>query len=86
MDYKETVKKYIIKNFMFGSTEFLENFNYDTSFMESGVLDSTGFLELVNHLEEIYKIEIKEEDLVPENFDTIENINKYLSNRLSSVK
>ena len=44
------------------------------SLLDSGVVDSTGVLELVAFLEQSFGIEVKDADMVPENLDTIDNI------------
>jgi acyl carrier protein len=46
----------------------------NASLIESGIIDSTGVFELVGFLEEQYAIRIEEDDLVPENLDSIDNI------------
>jgi len=50
----------------------------DSSFLEEGVIDSTGVLELVGFLEENYEIKVEDEELIPENLDSIQNICAYL--------
>jgi acyl carrier protein len=45
-----------------------------SSLIESGIIDSTGVLELVGYLEEQYGININDDELVPENLDSIDNI------------
>ncbi len=51
------------------------------SLIETGVMDSTGVLELVEYLEITFNIKIKDEELVPENLETIENIIKFLQTK-----
>jgi acyl carrier protein len=74
-DPKATIKNFIIENFLFGNDEGL---NEDTSFLEEGIIDSTGVLELVTYIEEEFAIKIDDEDLIPENLDSINNIAAYL--------
>lgn len=78
----ETVKNYIVQNFLFGDGSQLEN---NTSFLQSGIIDSTGILELINFLEETYKIKINDDELIPENLDTIDNIVRFLERKPSSL-
>jgi acyl carrier protein len=75
VSYLETVREYVIEDFLFGDASQLQE---DTSFLESGIIDSTGILELINFIEEKYNIRVDEEDLVPENFDSLKNIVQYL--------
>ena len=74
-DPKATIKNFIIENFLFGNDEGL---NEDTSFLDEGIIDSTGVLELVTYIEEEFAIKIDDEDLIPENLDSINNIAAYL--------
>ena len=79
MSYLETIRDYVIENFLFGDASQLEN---DTSFLDRGIIDSTGILELINFIEETYDIRVDDEELVPENFDSLKNIVQYLERTL----
>lgn len=79
MNYIDEVRDYVIESFLFGESEKLED---DNSFLASGVVDSTGILELVNFLEENYGITIADEELVPENLDSLQNIDSFLKRKL----
>ena len=59
MEVAETIRQFIIDNFLFEEDENLKN---DTSFLENGIIDSTGILELVTFLEETYGISVEDED------------------------
>jgi acyl carrier protein len=80
MDHVEVVKKFIIENFLFGEGERLKD---DTSFLNSDIIDSTGILELVAFLEETYDISIEDEEMVPENIDSLINISSFLTRKLN---
>ena len=54
----------------------------DESLIESGVVDSTGLLELVSFVETRYGLQIPDEDLLPENFETLANISAYITARV----
>lgn len=75
---QEKIRHFIVENFLFGDDEGLDN---DTSFLETGVIDSTGILELVTFLDETFNIEIDDEELLPENLDSINNIVAFLSRK-----
>jgi len=79
---KEIIRKYIVENFLFGEDDGL---NDDTSLLEKRIIDSTGILELVAFLEKEFSIRIKDEELLPENLDSIDNIYHYLSGKKSAV-
>ncbi|HPA16086.1 MAG TPA: acyl carrier protein [Desulfobacterales bacterium] len=78
-DMKNKVKEFIIENFLFGNANGLRD---DTSFLEEGIIDSTGILELINFLEENFSITVKDEELIPENLDSINNVNAYLARKM----
>ena len=82
MNYVETVKAFIIENFLFGDSEKLKE---DTSFLESGIVDSTGILELVAFIEETFGIRMADEELIPENLDSISNVVNYLQKKMESL-
>jgi len=78
-DPKGIIRMFIIENFLFGNAEGLMD---DTSFLENGIIDSTGVLELVNFLEEEFSIKVEDEELVPENLDSINNVSAYLQKKI----
>ncbi len=81
-DIKRDVSAYLAHNFMMGrrSTELTD----DVSLIERSVLDSTGFLELIAFLEETYGIHVADEEMRPENLDSLRNIDRYVRNKLAS--
>lgn len=83
MSYTTTVKEFIIENFLFGDDSQLQE---DISFLDSGIIDSTGILELVSFLEETYDISIGDEELLPENLDSFKNISKFLKTKLNGER
>ena len=78
-DLKSKIREFIIENFLFGKADGLKD---DTSFLEEGIIDSTGVLELVTFLEEEFSITIEDEELIPENLDSIDNVNGYLGTKM----
>ncbi|OEU51707.1 MAG: acyl carrier protein [Desulfobacterales bacterium C00003106] len=73
------IRAFIIENFLFGKDD---GFKDDTSFLDDGIIDSTGVLELVNFLEEEFSISVQDEELVPENLDSINNVVAYLETKI----
>ena len=78
---KEKIKTFIVENFLFGSEDGLKD---ETSFLEEGIIDSTGILELVTFLEEKFSITIEDEELVPENLDSINNVTAFLERKIET--
>jgi acyl carrier protein len=79
-DWKKQIREFIIENFLFGNANGLKD---ETSFLEEGIIDSTGVLELVTFLEENFDIQVADEELIPENLDSINNVTNYLERKIS---
>ena len=75
---KTKIRSFIVENFLFGDDNGLKE---DISFLDEGIIDSTGVLELVTYLEEEFEIEVEDEELIPENLDSINNIAAYLEGK-----
>ncbi len=73
------VREFILLNFVLADEALAEHDNL----IETGILDSTGLLELVLFLEETFAIAIPQEDLLPEWFETIARITDYVATRLA---
>jgi len=79
MNLKEQIRNFIQENFILENPEDLVD---DESMLEKGIIDSTGVLELVAFIESTYEIKVEDEELIPENLDSIENIVSYLQRKL----
>jgi len=75
----QQVRSFIIENYLFDPDSTLLN---EDSFLQTGVLDSTGILELVAFLEEQYGVTVVEGELMPENLDSIDNTIAYLARKM----
>jgi acyl carrier protein len=78
------LRQYVIDNFLFG--EGGSELKNEDSFMERGIIDSTGVLELVAFLEEKFQVNVEDEDLIPANLDSINNLLLYLKKKQSLKK
>jgi acyl carrier protein len=78
MECKPKLVEFFKENFM---VNLKGDFCDDDSFLENGIIDSTGVLELVMFLEETYNIKVDDEEIVPDNLDSINNIKKYLQRK-----
>lgn len=76
----QKLRAFVIENYLFGEEGKLEN---DDSFLESGIIDSTGVLELVRFLEATFNIKVADEELIPDNLDSINKIVSFLQGKLS---
>ena len=73
---ESTVREFIVNNFLFGQDG--AELTDDASLLELGIIDSTGVLELVSFLEGGYQFKIDDEELVPENLDSIRNLSRFI--------
>ena len=77
--YENEIRRFIADRFLFGDDTKLA---VDDSLLEAGIVDSTGILELINHIEEKYGIKVADDELVPENLDTIASIAAFLGRKI----
>ena len=75
---RNEVKSFIVDKFLFGTAGRLSD---DTPLLEQHIVDSTGVLEIVTFLEEKYGIRVEDEELVPENLNSIESISRFAENK-----
>jgi acyl carrier protein len=73
------LRQFIADNFLFAREVEVTD---DTSFLETGVIDSTGMLEIISFLEQEYGISIDTQELIPENLDSVNRIVAYLERKL----
>ena len=76
---RDKIRAFIMENFLFGNDQGL---NDDISFLDEGIIDSTGILELVSFLEEEFSISVEDEEILPENLDSIKNVVAYLGRKI----
>ena len=75
----EDVQDFVVKNFLFGQQNALAP---DESLLERGILDSTGVLELIAFLEEHYAIKVEDDDVTPDNLDSVARISDFVSRKI----
>ncbi len=78
-DVKKTVRQYILENFLMGDAGV--KLTDDQSFLDHHIIDSTGFIELVTFLETTYGIQIKDDEMIPENLDSLDNIARFIGSK-----
>jgi acyl carrier protein len=71
-DVRRCLKEYIVGNFMSSAED--KSLREDVSLLEEGIMDSTGVLDLVMFIEETFGIQVKDEELVPENLDSVDKL------------
>lgn len=79
MTAREQIREYVAANFMFSDNGY--SLPDDASFLEEGIVDSTGVLELVMFVEETFGIVVEDQEIVPENFDSVSRLAAYVQQK-----
>lgn len=79
MSIKNEIKSFILKNYLF--TDDDAALADGDSLMQKGVVDSTGILELIMHVEETYGVKVLDEEMVPENLDSVTAISAFVERK-----
>ncbi len=77
-DTKDKIKKFIVETFLYGNAEGLKD---DISLIEEGITDSRGVFELIRYLEKTFSVRVEDEEILPENLDSIQNIAQFLETK-----
>jgi len=79
----QSVQDFVNDNFLFG--QGIESLGESTSFLDEGIIDSTGVLELVMFLEDSFLISVEDEELVPDNLDSIDRLVSFVERKLEEL-
>jgi acyl carrier protein len=77
-DIKAAVRQFLLDNFVMGGKVVIAD---DTSFMKGHILDSTGFIELITFVEDTYNIKVEDQEMLPSNFDSLNNVEGYIGRK-----
>lgn len=83
INIKRKLNAFIRNEFLSGDKDFVLN-DHD-SFLEKGVIDSTGVLELVDYIEETFGIKIDDEELIPDNLDSLDKLTNFITEKIGYV-
>jgi len=81
MTIEEQIRQYVADNFLFSDDGY--QLSDDVSFLEEGIVDSTGVLELVMFVEDTFGITVQDEEIVPENFDSVSWLAAYTRRKMA---
>jgi acyl carrier protein len=73
---KHEIRVFIVENFLYGLDD--GGLSDTVSFLSNGLIDSTGVLELVSFVENTYGISVKDDELIPDNFDSVDNLTNFI--------
>ena len=80
---KDKIKIFITEKFLLGDK--FKTPNEDQSFLEKGIIDSTGILELVSFIEETFGVKLEDEELIPDNLDSLNNLSEFIKQKAKST-
>jgi acyl carrier protein len=80
VDIESEIKSFIAKNLLYSGDGF--KYGEDVSFLEEGIVDSIGVMELVAFVEEKYQIQVNDQDVTPDNFDSVNRLANYIRKNL----
>jgi acyl carrier protein len=75
MTARDRLRQFIVDTF------FVDHFADDESFLRSGIIDSTGMMELVAFLEREFDIKVADKELVPENLDSLARVSAFVERK-----
>jgi len=82
-DMEEVLRNFIVENFL--PSAGLDAFDNDDSFMEKGIIDSTGILELLEFIEETFSISVEDEEVIPDNLDSLNKLKSFIKRKTGHV-
>jgi len=80
MEIASQLREFILENYLF--TDDQTALDNDDSFLEKGIIDSTGILELIFFLEEAFNVKVEDEEMIPDNLDSVDNVIKFVNSKL----
>jgi len=81
MTIETQIKEYIARNLLFSDNGF--PYPDDASFLEEGIVDSVGVMELVAFVEEKFDLKVDDTDVIPDNFDSINKLAAFVRRKSS---
>ena len=78
--YSVQIREFVARNLLFDEKGF--KYGDDASFLEEGIIDSMGIIELVSFVEDHFGISVADRELVPDNFDSVSKLEAYIRTKL----
>ena len=84
MDIEARIRSYIAQNLLFSDNGF--NYSDDDSFLQEGIVDSVGVLELVLFVEQTFGVDVHDQDITPDNFDSVSRLANYIRRQTAVLR
>jgi acyl carrier protein len=82
MEIEGELRTFVVDNFLFGQAD--ESFSNTDSFLDKGLIDSMGILTLVEFVKDKYSIAVEDEELIPDNWDSVQRIASFVQNKVGA--
>ena len=82
MSVEASLRQFILENYLF--TDDQTALANSDSFLQKGIIDSTGIMEMIFFLEEQFGVSVDDEEMIPENLDSIDNVVAFISRKKAS--
>ena len=82
-DIRKELRDFITESFLTSSG--LDSFKLTDSFMDKGIIDSTGILELIEFIEDTFDIKVEDEEIVPNNLDSLNQLTSFIQRKIQNV-
>lgn len=83
MNMKKTIRQYILGNLLF--TEDESTLQDNDSFLDQGIIDSTGVLEIILFIEETFDIKVNDDEMLPANLDSVDNLTDFINRKQATT-
>lgn len=80
MQTESKVRDFVLKNYLFTTEQ--SALKSEDSFMKSGIMDSTGILEMIMFLHDEFGVDVMDDEMIPENLDSVQNVVAFLGKKL----
>ena len=81
MTEEAKIREFMFENFLVGENE--EDLDNNDSFLDKGIIDSMGMLELIAFVEETYGVEVEDDEVIPDNFDSVSKLAAYIRKKMA---
>ena len=82
MQTESKVRDFVLKNYLFTTEQ--SALKSEDSFMKSGIMDSTGILEMIMFLHDEFGVDVMDDEMIPENLDSVHNVVSFLRKKLQA--
>jgi len=83
MSIENKIREFVLKNYLF--TTEASALASEASFMQNGVMDSTGILELIMFLHDEFGIDVHDDEMIPENLDSVNNVVAFVTQKTATA-